>query len=62
MKLYDFLPSGNAYKVRLLLSHLGIKYERIETNTLKKESHSPEYLAKNPQGYCGLAGLNIPYQ
>ncbi|HAA27148.1 MAG TPA: glutathione S-transferase, partial [Cyanobacteria bacterium UBA8553] len=28
-KLYDFLPSGNCYKVRLLLTQLGINFERI---------------------------------
>jgi glutathione S-transferase len=28
MLLYDSAPSGNCYKVRLLLAHLGIKYER----------------------------------
>jgi len=28
-KLYDFLPSGNCYKVRLLLNQLGIEYTRV---------------------------------
>ena len=30
MKLYQYTPSGNCYKVRLLLSHLGIRVESIE--------------------------------
>ena len=30
--LHDSAISGNAYKVRLLLSHLGLKFERIERN------------------------------
>ncbi|HET6304800.1 MAG TPA: glutathione S-transferase family protein, partial [Myxococcota bacterium] len=30
LKLYDYLASGNAYKVRLLLHQLGIPFERIE--------------------------------
>ena len=25
------------------------------------ESYHQQYLAKNPQGYCGLGGCNIPY-
>jgi len=28
MLLYDSAPSGNCYKVRLLLAHLGVEYER----------------------------------
>ncbi len=31
-KLYDFLPSGNGYKVRLLLTQLQIPFTRIELN------------------------------
>jgi len=29
-RLYDFLPSGNGYKVRLLLTQLKILFERVE--------------------------------
>lgn len=50
MRLYDFLPSGNGYKVRLLLSQLGIPFERIEKNILEGETRTPEFLAKNPNG------------
>jgi glutathione S-transferase len=49
-KLYDFLPSGNCYKIRLLLNQLGIKYERININILSKESRTPEFLKINPNG------------
>jgi glutathione S-transferase len=50
MKLYDFHESGNGYKVRLLLSHLGISYERIELDILKGETRTPDFLAINPNG------------
>lgn len=50
LRLYDFLPSGNGYKVRLLLTQLGISFERIELNILKGESRTPEFLSKNPNG------------
>lgn len=50
MKLYNFLPSGNCYKIRLLLTQLGISFERIEVDILKGESRTPEFLAKNPNG------------
>jgi len=54
MRLYDYLPSGNGYKVRLLLAHLGIPFERIEVDVLKGESRTPEFLAKNPNGRIPL--------
>ncbi len=50
LRLYDFLPSGNGYKVRLLLTQLGISFERIEINILKGETRTPEFLSKNPNG------------
>ena len=50
LRLYDFLPSGNGYKIRLLLSQMGIPFERIEVNILRGESRCPEFLSKNPNG------------
>ncbi len=49
-KLYDFRPSGNGYKVRLILSQLGIAYEYIEKDILQQETRTPEFLAINPNG------------
>lgn len=53
-KLYDFLPSGNGYKVRLLLTLLDIPFEIIELNILERETRTPEFLAKNPNGKIPL--------
>ncbi|MDZ8261725.1 glutathione S-transferase family protein [Nostoc sp. ChiQUE01b] len=50
LHLYDFLPSGHGYKIRLLLTQLGIPFERIEINILKGETRTPEFLSKNPNG------------
>lgn len=50
LKLYDFLPSGNGYKVRLLLTQLSIPFERIELNILNGETRTPEFLSKNLNG------------
>ena len=50
LHLYNFLPSGNCYKIRLLLTQLGIPFEKIEVDILKSESRTPEFLAKNPNG------------
>lgn len=50
LKLYDFLPSGNCYKVRLLLTQLGIPFEKIDVNILDRETRTPEFLSKNYNG------------
>lgn len=49
-QLYDAPPSGNCYKVRLLLTQLGIPFERINVNILQQETRLPEFLEKNPTG------------
>jgi len=49
-KLYEYSPSGNCYKVRLLLTQLNIAFDRTEINILQKESRTPEFLVKNPNG------------
>lgn len=50
LRLYDYRPSQNAYKVRLLLSHLKLPYEQTFVSIFEGESHTPEFLAKNPAG------------
>ena len=50
LRLYDYLESGNGYKVRLLLHQLGLPFERIELDILKGETRTPAFLAKNPNG------------
>ncbi|MDA1101798.1 MAG: glutathione S-transferase family protein [Proteobacteria bacterium] len=52
--LHDNLGSGNAYKVRLLLSHLGRPFRRIEYDVTKGETRTPEFLALNPDGRIPL--------
>ena len=41
LTLYDFLPSGNGYKVRLLLSQLAIPFRLVELDILKGETRTP---------------------
>ena len=50
LTLYDFLSSGNGYKVRLLLTQLEIPFRRVEIDITKGESRTPEFLAKFPNG------------
>ena len=48
--LYDYLPSQNAYKVRLLLSHLQRPYRTEIISIFEGEGQAPDYLAINPAG------------
>ena len=57
-KLYDFLPSGNSYKIRLLLTQMGMPFERIDVNILKGETRTPEFLSKNPNGKIPVLEVN----
>ena len=50
LRLYDNHLSGNGYKPRLLLAHLGRTYERVEVDILTGETRTPEFLAINPNG------------
>jgi glutathione S-transferase len=48
MRLYDTQRSGNAWKVRLLASLLGIELERITLSIDKGDLGQASFLAKNP--------------
>jgi glutathione S-transferase len=50
LRLYDYLESGNGYKVRLLLRQLGVPFERIEVDILHGASRTPEFLRRNANG------------
>jgi glutathione S-transferase len=50
VKLYDFEYSGNAYRVRLMLSLLGLAAERQPVDLRQGEQRKPEFLALNPRG------------
>ncbi|NQV61071.1 MAG: glutathione S-transferase N-terminal domain-containing protein, partial [Alphaproteobacteria bacterium] len=52
--LHDNLGSGNAYKVRLLLSHLERPFARIDYDVTKGETRTPEFLALTPDGRIPL--------
>ncbi len=50
LRLYDNNASRNGYKVVLLLTQLGVPFERVELDIFKGGSRTPAYLAKNPAG------------
>ncbi|HKY85429.1 MAG TPA: glutathione S-transferase family protein [Pseudorhodoplanes sp.] len=52
--LYSMQRSGNCYKVRLALAQLRVPYRLVEIDILKGETHTPDFLAKNPSGQIPL--------
>jgi glutathione S-transferase len=51
--LYDSDVSGNCYKVRLLLAHLGLEYERYQLDVVDRSNRSEVLGGLNP-------GLRVP--
>jgi len=49
-RLYDDMISGNGFKVRLLLTQLGLPFEYIDVDIKKGESRTEDFLALNPNG------------
>ena len=50
MILYDYLDSGNGYKVRLILAQLAVSYQWVELDIMHGESRTEAFLGKNPNG------------
>jgi glutathione S-transferase len=48
MRLYDYGPSPNCHKVRILLAQLGQDYERVPTDIFGGDTLKPEFMEKNP--------------
>jgi glutathione S-transferase len=48
MRLYDYAPSGNCFKVRLLLGLLDRPYERVPVDIFGGDTLTPEYGRLNP--------------
>ncbi len=57
-RLYDYLPSGNGYKCRLVLKQLALPYELIEVDIRTGATRTAGFLAKNPNGRIPL--LEVP--
>jgi glutathione S-transferase len=58
LTLYDYLPSGNGYKVRLLLSQLEMPFRLVEKDIQRGETRTPEFLALNPNGRIPVLELD----
>jgi len=58
MHLFDSMPSGNCYKVRMLLAQLGLSYRKTEIDVLSGETRPAEFLARHPNGKVPLLELD----
>lgn len=54
MQLYIYPASNNVRKTRAVAKHLGLELEEIEVDLFAGGSHTPEYLALNPNGKVPL--------
>ncbi|MEX3011520.1 maleylacetoacetate isomerase [Hoeflea sp. TYP-13] len=48
--LYDYWRSSASYRVRIALNLLGIDYNAVNVDLLKKQHLDPDHLTRNPQG------------
>src|ERR671936_1601901 len=53
MRLYDYGPSPNCHKVRILLAQLGRDYERVPIDIFGGDTLRPDFVEKN-------SGLTTP--
>ena len=64
LRLHEYPPSGNCYKVRLILAHLGIRYERVRYDLAAGDSKAPEFRRRFPLGRLPVleleGGIQLP--
>jgi len=57
LTVYGMADSGNCYKVKLALGQLGLPYRWVEVSTVKGETRTPGFLARNPNGQVPTLAL-----
>ena len=58
LNVYGDTMSGNCYKVKLLLELLNVSYDWVHIDIVKRESRTPDFLAKNPNGRIPVLEIN----
>jgi len=58
LRIYGDVYSGNCYKIKLLLKQLGRPYEWVHMDVVRKETRTPEFLARNPNGRIPLLEID----
>jgi glutathione S-transferase len=57
LRLHDNSFSGNGYKIRLLLTQLGLPFERVDYDIDRGQTRTPEFLRLNPNGRIPVLDL-----
>jgi glutathione S-transferase len=58
LRLFDYAASANCYKARLLLTQLGLDYERVPVDIFAGDTTTAAYRAKNPAGRTPVLQLD----
>ncbi len=58
MKLYDHPASGNCLKPRILMRQLELPYESVVVDLFRRETRTPEHMARNPDGRVPVLELD----
>jgi glutathione S-transferase len=58
MKLYDHPASPNCLKARIALRQLEIPFERVTVDLFRRETRTPEHMARNPDGRVPVLELD----
>ncbi len=56
--LYDYWRSSASYRVRIALNLAGIAYRAQTVDLVKGEQTAPAHLARNPQGFVPVLGID----
>jgi maleylacetoacetate isomerase len=56
--LYDYWRSSASYRVRIVLNLKRVAYRSVPTNLLEASHKSPEYVARNPQGFVPMLSID----
>jgi glutathione S-transferase len=59
LRLYDSRLSGNAWKVRILLTQLGIPFERVTLDLAKGAAAEPAFRAKSRRHCCRPIAISV---
>ena len=54
IRFYHYWRSSAAYRVRIALNLKGLVYESVDVSLVDGDHKTPDYLAKNPQGFVPM--------
>jgi maleylacetoacetate isomerase len=56
--LFDYWRSSASYRVRIALNLKGVTYHSVPTSLIEGQHKSPEYVARNPQGFVPMLSID----